>query len=163
MTSQKADQLESRLVETKDPELDRPVLRRPNFDGKIENLRDLDRTIGKSVREARDEERVTREDLARAIGLSAGVYARYERGVSKLRVTQLVQISDVLDFPAMQVLYDTAPYQWGATPDEARMTFELQRMILELPAEAKRSLVDVVRLLGQTSRRTDEEPPKNGG
>lgn len=163
MTSQKADQPETLLVETKDPELDRPVLRRPNFDGEIENLRDLDRKIGKSVREMRDDKHMTREDLARAIGLSAGVYARYERGVSKLRVTQLVQISDVLEFPAIQVLYDTAPYQWGATPDEARMTFDLQRMILELPAEAKRSLVDVVRLLGQTSRRTDEEPPKNSG
>lgn len=163
MTSQKADQPETRLIETKDPELDRLVLRRPNFAGEIENLRDLDRRIGRSVREMRDEKHTTREDLARAIGLSAGVYARYERGVSKLRLTQLVQISDVLNFPAIQVLYDTAPYQWGATPEEARMTFELQRMIQELPAEAKRSLVDVVRLLGEKSRRSEEEPPKNGG
>lgn len=159
MTSEKADQFASALVETKDPELERPLLRRPDLDGQIENLRDLDRRIGKSIRQMRDSKRVTRDDLARAIGLTTSVFARYERGVSKLRVTQLVQLSDVLDLPAMQVLYDTAPYQWGATPEEAKLTFELQRMIQMLPAEAKRSLVDIVRLLGETSRRPDDDPP----
>ncbi|MEO5756546.1 MAG: helix-turn-helix transcriptional regulator, partial [Mesorhizobium sp.] len=106
------------LVATTDPEIDKPVFRRPGFNG-IDKLGEMDERISAFLRKARDDTGLTREEVARYLGLSTQVFGRYEKAISKLHVTRLVHLSEILGFHPMELVYAAAPHLFGKTPEEA--------------------------------------------
>lgn len=63
------------------------------------------------------------------------VYGRYERSVSKLHVTQLIHLSEILDFAPDDLLFAAAPHPWGKTPEEAEKRRRLVKSIEDLPSD----------------------------
>lgn len=65
---------------------------------------ELARAIGAAARLAREELRLTQEDIAERVGVSVEFYARIERGTSLPSVRKLVRIADVLGVSADALL-----------------------------------------------------------
>lgn len=131
------------LVETTDPEIDKPIFRRPGFDG-IDELGEMDKKISVFLRNARDDTGLTREEVARYLGLSTQVFGRYEKAISKLHVTRLVHLSEVLGFHPMELVYTAAPHLFGETADEAADQIKLAKLIWTLPHSTVSTLVKLV-------------------
>src|SRR4051812_48529616 len=92
------------LVETIDPEIDKPVFRRPGFEG-IKTLGEIDERIATFIRKAREDKDLTRAELAPLLGLSMQVYGRYERAFSKMHVTRMIHLCEILGFMPMEMLF----------------------------------------------------------
>lgn len=131
------------LVETTDPEIDKPIFRRPGFDG-IDKLGQMDERISVFLRKARDDTGLTREEVARYLGLSTQVFGRYEKAISKLHVTRLVHLSEVLGFHPMELVYAAAPHLFGKTPEAAVDQIKLGKLIWTLPHSTVSTLVKLV-------------------
>ncbi|RWB25770.1 helix-turn-helix domain-containing protein [Mesorhizobium sp.] len=129
------------LVETIDPEIDKPVFRRPGFES-IKTLGEIDERIAQFIRKAREDKDLTRAELAPLLGLSMQVYGRYERALSKMHVTRMIHLCG---FMPMEMLFSSAPHLWGRTPEEARDTVELAQQVVSLPHGTKRDLLALVR------------------
>jgi len=155
------------LVETTDPEIDKPIFRRPGFDG-IDQLGDMDKKISVFLRKARDDTGLTREEVARYLGLSTQVFGRYEKAISKLHVTRLVHLSEVLGFHPMELVYAAAPHLFGQTREEAADQIKLAKLIWTLPQSTVSTLVKLVDEMhaissagaAQTSERSSAHEPE---
>lgn len=154
------------LVETTDPEIENPVCRRPGFEG-IVPLGELDERIAKFVRKARENQGLTRAELAPLLGLSMQVYGRYERAFSKMHVTRMIHLCEILGFMPMEMLFSTAPHLWGETLEEARDNMELAQLVVSLPHATKRDLLALVRKMVDLERAAGAAPGEakkgNGG
>lgn len=71
--------------------------------------------------------RIPRSKLAPLLGLSNQVYNRYEIAVSKLTVSRLLHVCEVLDISPLKILYPVAPHLWGQDLPEA----ETRKAIIE--------------------------------
>ncbi|MBB6469191.1 transcriptional regulator with XRE-family HTH domain [Aminobacter lissarensis] len=131
------------LVETTDPEIDKPIFRRPGFAG-IKEFGEMDRKISAFLRKERDDTGLTREEVARFLGLSTQVFGRYEKAISKLHVTRLVHLSEVLGFHPMELVYAAAPHLFGKTQEEAADQIALAKRIWTLPHSTVSTLVKLV-------------------
>ncbi|WP_018651621.1 helix-turn-helix domain-containing protein [Actinobacillus capsulatus] len=60
---------------------------------------EVDLAIGKKIQQRRKELGFTAENLAEQIGVSQQQFSRYERGVTKINVSHLVNIAVILDTP----------------------------------------------------------------
>ncbi|MEK1894609.1 MAG: helix-turn-helix transcriptional regulator [Rhizobium sp.] len=145
---------DKRLVETTDPEIDKAIYRCPGFEGSPE-LGELDRRISEALREARDRTGLTRAEVAPFLGLHEQVYGRYERNETKMHVTRLIHLSEVLDFSPIDFIMAAAPYRFGKTPAEAAMRRKLIKVVESLPADAVESLLALVEAM--TKLRPHEE------
>lgn len=101
-----------------DPHFDKPVYRKATF-GEFHLSADIERKISASLRNARDLRRIPRSKLAPLLGLSNQVYNRYENAVSKLTISRLLQVCEVLDISPLEILYPVAPHLWGRDLPEA--------------------------------------------
>ncbi|WP_284276272.1 helix-turn-helix transcriptional regulator [Mesorhizobium huakuii] len=142
------------LVETTDPEIDKPVFRRPGFEG-IKTLGEIDERIAAFIRKAREDRDLTRAELAPLLGLSMQVYGRYERAFSKMHVTRMIHLCEILGFMPMEMLFSAAPHLWGRTPEEARDTMELAQQVVSLPHGTKRDLLALVKKMVALERAAD--------
>jgi|APThiThiocy_cv2_1041547.scaffolds.fasta_scaffold01973_15 transcriptional regulator with XRE-family HTH domain len=131
------------LVETTDPEIDKPIFRRPGFSG-IDQLGEMDERISAFLLKARRDVGLTREEVARFLGLSTQVFGRYEKAISKLHVTRLVHLSEILGFHPMELVYAAAPHLFGETPEEAADQIKLAKLIWTLPPSTVSTLVRLV-------------------
>ncbi|RWJ83050.1 MAG: XRE family transcriptional regulator [Mesorhizobium sp.] len=109
-----------------DPLFDKPVYRKATF-GEFHLSADIERKISASLRSARDLRRIPRSKLAPLLGLSNQVYNRYENAVSKLTVSRLLHVCEVLDISPLEILYPVAPHFWGQDLAEA----ETRKAIIE--------------------------------
>ncbi|SEI18401.1 Helix-turn-helix [Rhizobium tibeticum] len=144
---------DKRLVETTDPEIDKAIYRGPGFEGP--ELGELDRRISEALRQARDATGLTRAEVAPFLGLHEQVYGRYERNETKMHVTRLIHLSEVLDFSPIDFIMAAAPYRFGKTPSEADKRRKLIKVIESLPADAVESLLALVEAM--TKLRPREE------
>lgn len=142
------------LVETIDPEIDKPVFRRPGFEG-IKTFGEVDERIAAFIRKAREDKDLTRAELAPLLGLSMQVYGRYERAFSKMHVTRMIHLCEILGFMPMDMLFSAAPHLWGRTPEEARDTMELAQQVVSLPHGTKRDLLALVKKMVALERAAD--------
>jgi len=55
--------------------------------------------LGKKIQIAREEKRMTQEQLAEAIGCSQSALSNYEKGKRRIYLSQLEKLSEVLDKP----------------------------------------------------------------
>ncbi len=141
------------LVETTDDEVDRPLHRRPGFEG-IVSFKEMDERLAAFLRKAREDERLTRADFATIVGLSTAVYGRYERAFSRMTVTRMIHLCELLGFQPIDMLFAVAPHLYGRTPEEAKDHLELSHLTRGLPHEAVRNLIGII------ARMTPEDRPE---
>ncbi|MEY9103721.1 transcriptional regulator with XRE-family HTH domain [Sinorhizobium fredii] len=139
------------LVETTDPELERPVYRKPGFDG-IETSHEMDERISAFLKNTREAKGLSRAELAQLLGLSVSVYGRYERSESRMTVPRLIHLCELMGFMPIDMIFSAAPHLWGKTPEEAEDRLTLTKIIERLPHDTMR---DLIRLL---KRMTPGEP-----
>jgi transcriptional regulator with XRE-family HTH domain len=131
------------LVEASDPEIAKPIFRRPGFE-RITTFDEMEKILSAILRKKREEKHLNREQLAMLLGLSGSVFARYERAVSKLHVTRLVHLAEVLGTSPVEMIYAAAPHLFGQTPQEAHAKMELINRILLLPERTTSVLFKLV-------------------
>ncbi|NTF10668.1 helix-turn-helix transcriptional regulator [Agrobacterium rubi] len=131
------------LVKTVDPENEKPVYRRKIPDG-ISTFEELDAKLGEMLRRSRQASDLSRADLATLVGLSEQVYGRYERSSSKMLVSRLIHLSEILGISPLGMLYATAPHLWGKNPEEADTRFRMMKLLEELPPETMSSVVKLL-------------------
>jgi transcriptional regulator with XRE-family HTH domain len=132
------------LVETSDPESEKPLHRRPGFEGII-NFQDMDHRIATYLQGAREKAGLSRAEFATMIGLATAVYGRYERADSRITVTRLIHLCELLDVLPIDILSEVAPHLYGRTPEEAKDYVELTRIIRDLPHDTVRDLMGLLK------------------
>lgn len=139
-----ADYKKSRgLVETTDPDFQRPLYRREGFDG-IVSFAEIETKLSAFLAEHREKSGLTQTDFAALAGLSRMVYSRYELNISRLTVSRMIHLSELLGFLPMEMIHSAAPYLYGRTPEEADDRVELMRLIDDLPNDTIRNLIGIV-------------------
>lgn len=109
------------LVETTDDEVDRPLHRRPGFEG-IVSFKEMDERLAAFLRKAREDEKLTRADFATIVGLSTAVYGRYERAFSRMTVTRMIHLCEPLGFQPIDMLFAVAPNAGGSERSPRALT-----------------------------------------
>lgn len=132
------------LVQIADPEVFRPVWRKPGLDG-IASIDDMDKRIGAYLRAVRERQGLQREQAAELIGLSGQVYGRYERADSRMSVTRLVLLWEALDFEPLEMLHEVAPHMFGETKEDARNMMELLGLIAKMKPSSVETLLRLVK------------------
>ena len=145
---------EHSLEKTNDPEIDKPVYRRRGFEG-ISTFEEIDQKLAKYLREAREQAGLKQADFAPLMGLSTPVYGRYERAFSKLHVTRLIHICEVLGFMPIDMLFAAAPHLWGENEEEASDRVELAKLITNLPHNTTRDLLSLVKKMAELQNQVD--------
>ncbi|WP_105385270.1 helix-turn-helix domain-containing protein [Neorhizobium alkalisoli] len=146
------------LLQTADPENEKPVYRRQGFDG-ISTFEELDTKLGEELRKCRQAKDLSRADLATMVGLSEQVYGRYERSSSKMQVSRLIHLSEILGVSPLGLLFATAPHLWGKTPDEADTRFRMMKLLEELPPETMSSIVKLLETVAVLQATSDDPLP----
>lgn len=145
---------EHSLEKTSDPEIDKPVYRRRGFDG-ISTFEEIDQRLAKYLREAREQAGLKQADFAPLMGLSTPVYGRYERAFSKLHVTRMIHICEVLGFMPIDMLFAAAPHLWGENEQEAKDRVELAKLVSDLPHSTTRDLLSLVKKMAELQNQVD--------
>jgi transcriptional regulator with XRE-family HTH domain len=131
------------LVETTDDEIEKPFYRKPGFDG-IRSFAEMEQIFSRLIREKRDNHNLNRAQAAMMVGLHEQIFARYERAFSKLTVTRLIHLAEILEFSPIELIYAAAPHLFGDTKEEARDKKELVLRILDMPASTTHSLLQLI-------------------
>lgn len=138
------------LVETNDSEVEKPIYRKPGFDG-VRSLLAMEEELSRFLRERRDAQNLNREQVGMMVGLHHEIYARHERAGAKLRVTRLIHLAELLDFSPIEALYAAAPHLFGETEQEAEVKLKLMMRMLNLPASTAEHLLMLVEELSPDS------------
>jgi transcriptional regulator with XRE-family HTH domain len=139
------------LVETEDSEVDKPIWRKPGFDG-VRGLLEIEEELSRFLRERRDAQNLNREQVGMMVGLHHEIYARHERAGAKLRVARLLHLAELLDFSPVEAIYAAAPQFFGENEQEAETRFKLVMRMLDLPAATAQNLLRLVEELSPDSK-----------
>ncbi|MEZ5784588.1 MAG: helix-turn-helix transcriptional regulator [Rhizobiaceae bacterium] len=131
------------LVETTDSEVDKPIWRKPGFEG-VRSLLDMEKELSRFLRERRDALNLNREQVGMMIGIHQEIYARHERAGAKLRVTRLLHLAELLGFSPIEAIYAAAPQFFGDSQEEAAVKNKLVNRILDLPTATAQNLLMLV-------------------
>jgi transcriptional regulator with XRE-family HTH domain len=131
------------LVETEDSEVDKPIWRKPGFNG-VRSLLEMEEELSRFLRDRRDALNLNREQVGMMVGLHHEIYARHERAGAKLRVARLLHLAELLDFSPVEAIYAAAPQFFGETKEEAETRFKLAMRMLDLPASTAQNLLRLV-------------------
>ena len=142
---------EKGLVETTDPEISKPIYRRPSYEG-VPPLDELDRRVAEALRGARDKTGLTMAEVAPFLGLHDQVYGRYERNKTPLQISRLIHLSEVLDFSPIDLIMAAAPYRFGKTAAESERRRKLIQIVEALPDDAVESLLSLVEAMSNLSQ-----------
>ena len=137
------------LVETRDDEIEKPLYRKPGFEG-IRSFSEMERIFSRVIREKRDSHNLNRAQTAMMVGLHELIFARYERAFSKLTVTRLIHLAEILGFSPIELLYAAAPHLFGDSQEEADDKVKLMLRILNMPAATTHSLLRLIEGLSPT-------------
>ncbi len=138
------------LVETTDSEVDKPIWRKPGFNG-VRSLLEIEEELSRYLRERRDALNLNREQVGMMVGLHHEIYARHERAGAKLRVARLIHLAELLDFSPVEAIYAAAPQFFGESEQEAQTRFKLVMRMLDLPAATAQNLLRLVEELSPDS------------
>lgn len=145
------------LVETTDSEVDKPIWRRPGFNG-VRSLLEMEEELSRFLRERRDALNLNREQVGMMVGLHQEIYARHERAGAKLRVTRLLHLAELLDFSPVEAVYAAAPHLFGDSREEAEVKMKLIMRMLDLPSSTAQHLLMMIEELSPDS--PVDNPPK---
>lgn len=131
------------LVETADSEVDKPIYRKPGFNG-VRSLLEMEEALSRYLRERRDALNLNREQVGMMVGIHHEIYARHERAGAKLRATRLLHLAELLDFSPVEALYAAAPHLFGENEREAEVKLKLIMRMLDLPASTAQHLLMMI-------------------
>ncbi|MDJ1638665.1 helix-turn-helix domain-containing protein [Rhizobium rhizogenes] len=139
------------LVEKDDPEVDKPLFRKVGFCGAdgIPSMDEMEKRIAAFLRKKREETGLTRADIAPLLGLSTQVYGRYERAFSKMHVTRMIHVCEILGFMPMEMIFNASPSLWGGTMEEAQDRLDLAMLVCTLPSKTTKDLKAMVEHLAE--------------
>jgi transcriptional regulator with XRE-family HTH domain len=151
-----------RLVRTIDPDNEKPVYRHDGWAG-IATFDELDARLGDALRSCRQDKELSRAELSTLVGLSEQVYGRYERSSSKMTVSRLIHLSEVLGVSPLTMLFAAAPHLWGDDQQEAQSRFRMMKLIEDLPAETMASVVTLLETVAvlQAKNQDADSPATN--
>jgi transcriptional regulator with XRE-family HTH domain len=138
------------LVETEDSEVDKPIYRKPGFDG-VRSLSAMEEELSRYLRERRDAQNLNREQVGMMLGIHFEILARHERAGAKLRATRLIHFAELLDFSPVEAIHAAAPHLFGDTQEEADIKLKLMLRMLDLPASTAEHLLMLVEELSPDS------------
>lgn len=102
-----------------------------------------------------------REQHAAMVGLSTQVFGRYEKAISKMHVTRLIHLCEILDASPVDMIYAAAPHLFGDTQDEAAIRATAMRDLFKLRPSAVAALQGVIATMIPEPRE-DTIPSDNG-
>ena len=103
------------------------------------------RQIGHRIKEIRESRGYTQEQLAEKLNLSVQHISVIERGVKSPRLDTFIKIANILEINADYLLKDVLQVSSQLTSNE------LYDMLGQVPEKEKRRILEVVRVLIQTS------------
>jgi len=114
--------------------------------------------LGKRIQHAREEAGLSQEQLAAMLGCSQPTLSNYEKGKSRIYLTQLQKVSEILNRPAHYFLEAMEPAEEErskpypedpAHPNLTDVTFQMDKDILdivkilyELPVESRKVIYE---------------------
>ncbi|WP_027144405.1 helix-turn-helix transcriptional regulator [Mesorhizobium sp. WSM3626] len=146
------------LVETSDEESEKPIYRKPGFEG-IRSFGEIEQIFSQFIREHRDAKRLNRAQIGMMVGLHETIFARYERAFSKLQATRLIHLCEILGCSPVEMIHAAAPHFFGESRKEADDKLKLVLRILDMPASTASGLLSMIEgLVGED--RTSEQPSR---
>lgn len=143
------------LVETADEESEKSIWRKSGFEG-VRSFGEMEQILSRFIREHRDARRLNRAQVGIMVGLHETIFARYERAFSKLHVTRLIHLCEILDCSPIEVVHAAAPHLFGDNRKEADDKMKLILCILDMPASTAASLLAMIEgLVGERDRPGD--------
>lgn len=143
---------EQGLVQTSDDESEKPIYRKPGFEG-IRSFGEMEEIFSRFIREHRDTKRLNRAQVGMMVGLHETIFARYERAFSKLQATRLIHLCEILDCSPIEMIHAAAPHFFGESRKEADDKLKLILRILDMPASTASSLLSMIEgLVGEGDR-----------
>ncbi|GGG13021.1 transcriptional regulator [Rhizobium wenxiniae] len=143
------------LVETTDSQSEKPLYRRSGFEG-IVSFETMDERISSYLTNAREHAGISRADFAAMIGLATAVYGRYERAESRMTVTRMIHLCELLDILPIDIISVVAPHLYGRTPEEAKDYVELTHIIRNLPHDTVRDLMGLLKRMTPDTTASDQ-------
>ncbi|KUM25618.1 hypothetical protein AU467_25680 [Mesorhizobium loti] len=131
------------LVETRDEESEKPIYRKPGFEG-IRSFGEMEQIFSQFIREHRDAKRLNRAQVGMMVGLHETIFARYERAFSKLQATRLIHLCEILDCSPVEIIHAAAPHFFGESRKEAADKLKLMLRILAMPASTAFSMLSMI-------------------
>lgn len=156
LTERLSDYIQTQnLVATEDPQVERGEYqehyRRPGFEG-IRSMDEFDDLISQYIKDVRQDADLTQGEFGFLLGLSKGVYGRYERAESKLHVTRFIVICELLNLNPIEMLYVVAPHLFGETMESATSRVQLMMKLSKLPEAAIETLDSLVGMLNNQAQ-----------
>lgn len=106
---------------------------------------DLDRKIGAALLELRNDREIFRTQLASRLGMKETGVRRHETGKTKLSVSRLIELCEVLDANPIEILCPVAPHLFGRTDEGAVQMVAMIKILSRLNEEALTSIFKVIR------------------
>jgi transcriptional regulator with XRE-family HTH domain len=144
------------LIQASDSEAEKPIYRRPGFE--TPDLGQLDERLAAGLRAARERAGLTHADVAPLLGLHPIVYGRYERGETKMPVTRLIHLSELLNFSPIELIMAAAPYRWGETLTKAERRRRLVQVVEALPDDAVESMLSMIDAMTKLKPTPEADP-----
>lgn len=104
------------------------------------------KAIGRRIKAARENKRLTQEQLAELVDLSPMHVSVIERGVKLPKLETLINIANVLDVPADVLLQDVVNNQTKLCASEA------SELIKQLPREDQRRVLAALRSFVESTK-----------
>lgn len=70
-----------------------------------EAKRQVDRIVGKNIRDLREQKKMTPAELGRELGVTADMIGKFELGDRGLNPAQLLHLSQLFDVPLERIVY----------------------------------------------------------
>jgi len=106
---------------------------------------DLEKKIGAAIHGLRSDRGMFRTQVALRLGMKETGVRRHETGKTKLSVSRLIQICEVLDANPVEVLCSVAPHLFGRTEEGALQMTTMIKILSRLNDEALTSVFKVIR------------------
>lgn len=88
--------------------------------------------LGRKIQMAREEKKIAQEQLAEAIGCSQSTLSNYENGKSRIYLSQLEKLSEVLDKPLAYFVESFESNKIDMNPVANNMDHDLIRLMYEV-------------------------------
>lgn len=101
--------------------------------------------IGTKIRTARIIKGLTQEELGQMIGVQKSAIAKYENGrIVNIKRSTLKKLSDVLDIPPYELVYDHDIKNPPAEPQLTEGEEKLLKLIRLMPEEMKKQYIELL-------------------
>nr|WIE94755.1 helix-turn-helix transcriptional regulator [Mesorhizobium sp. WSM4875] len=148
---------ETVLVKTSDEESEKPVWRKPGFEG-IRSFGEMEQIFSRFIRAHRDAKRLNRAQVGMMVGLHETIFARYERAFSKLQATRLIHLCEILGCSPIEMIHAAAPHFFGESRKEADDKLKLILRILEMSASTASSMLSTLEGLEREDPDSEQLP-----